>query len=595
MNVKERIKKLRNLMLKNKIDAYIIPSFDSHQSEYVTEHFKCRQFISGFTGSSGTVLITKDFAGLWTDGRYYIQAEKQIYGSGIELFKSGQPSVPSYIDWLYENLQEGSCVGFDGRIFSVNMVENMESIFKIKNIQIKYNIDLIDEIWEDRPSLPISDVFIHDIKYSGVSRNEKINLIIREMKKVGAKYYLLSSLDDIAWLFNIRGRDIPNNPVVISYAIISEGKSFLFVDDLKISQKVKKELEKDNIEIRSYENIVNFLRTFTQKDSIVFDKNKTSIYLYNQINRESRKIEHTNFTSNFKSIKNDVEIKNLENCQIKDGVAMVKFIKWVKAKSKDQNITEIDAEKKLEEFRKENENYIEPSFDTIAAYKDHAAMMHYKATKDITYTLKNEGLFLVDSGGQYLDGTTDITRTIALGEISEEEKKDFTLVLKAHIGLSTAKFLYGATGSNLDVLARKPLWDHGIDYKCGTGHGVGFLLNVHEGPQSFSQTPNNIKIEKNMVITNEPGIYREGKHGIRTENMILVVKDEKTDFGQFMKFKNLTLCPIDLDAVNVNMLTNQEIKYLNNYHEKVYKYLAPKLNKDERLWLKNATRKISKK
>lgn len=592
MDVKKRIEKLRSLMKENKIDAYIIPSFDAHQSEYVADHWKSRQWISGFTGSAGTVVITLDEAGLWTDGRYYIQAEKQLEGSGIRLFKMADLGVPSYTEWLKNTLKEGSTVGFDGSVFSVDLFKGMGKAFKSKNINIKIEKDLIDEIWEDRPEIPKELVFLHGIKYAGKSRVEKLNKVRVNMSSKGANYYLLTSLDDIAWLLNIRGNDVPNNPVVISNVLVGEDKCYLFVDASKVTHDIRLELETDGIEIKGYNEIHQILNQLTIDDSIIFDANKTSISMYNSINTDTIKIEEPNITTALKAIKNEVEIENLRNCQVSDGLAMVKFIKWLKESVTKEEITEISAEKMLEAFRRQQDLFVEPSFDTIAGYKDHAAMMHYKATKETQYTLKDEGFFLVDSGGQYFNGTTDTTRTIVLGKLTEEEKRDFTLVLKGNIALSSVKFLEGATGSSLDVLARQPIWEYGLDYKCGTGHGVGFFLNVHEGPQGFRKEPNSVKLEKGMVITNEPGIYKEGKHGVRTENIMLVVEEEKTEFGQFMSFEAITYCPIDLDGIDKDMLTDKEKQWLNDYHKMVYKRLSPYLDKEHKTWLKKETREI---
>ncbi|WP_238906321.1 aminopeptidase P family protein [Clostridium sp. YIM B02506] len=592
MDVKKRIEKLRSLMKENKIDAYIIPSFDAHQSEYVADHWKGRQWISGFTGSAGTVVITLDDAGVWTDGRYYIQAEKQLEGSGIRLFKMADLGVPSYTEWLKNTLKEGSTVGFDGSVFSVDLFKGMEKAFKSKNINIKIEKDLIDEIWEDRPEIPKELVFLHGIKYAGKSRVEKLNKVRANINTKGANYYLLTSLDDIAWLLNIRGNDVPNNPVVISNVLVGEDKCYLFVDASKVTHDIRLELENDVIEIKGYNEIHQILNQLTIDDSVIFDANKTSISMYNSINSDAAKLEEPNITTALKAIKNEVEIENLRNCQVSDGLAMVKFIKWLKESVSSEKITEISAQEMLEAFRRQQDLFVEPSFDTIAGYKDHAAMMHYKATKETQYTLKDEGFFLVDSGGQYFNGTTDTTRTIVLGKLTEEEKRDFTLVLKGHIALSSVKFLEGATGSSLDVLARQPIWEYGLDYKCGTGHGVGFFLNVHEGPQGFRKEPNSVKLEKGMVITNEPGIYKEGKHGVRTENIMLVVEEEKTEFGQFMSFEAITYCPIDLDGIDKDMLTDKEKQWLNDYHKMVYKRLSPYLDEGHKSWLKKETREI---
>lgn len=585
MKIKERIASLRHLMDENHIDAYIIPSSDAHLSEYVANHYKCREWISGFTGSAGTVVITKDDAGLWADGRYYIQAEKQIEGSGIRLFKMAAPGVPTYTKWIFDTLHDGATVGFDGSVFSEDQVKKMEKDFKDKSLKLKIDKDLIGTLWEDRPSIPTDLVFLHDVKFAGKTRKEKMDEVRCEMKKQHSDFFLLTSLDDIAWLLNIRGNDVPNNPVIISNVLLSHDKCILFIDPCKVSPEIKDELKKDNIEIEDYNKTLEYVKKIENTSTTLLDPEKVNALLYSAL--KSSIVEKPNITNSLKAIKNKTEIENLKECQILDGVAMVKFIKWLKTSLNKTEITELSASNKLEEIRKENKLCIGISFDTIDAYKEHAAMMHYKPTKESSYTLKNEGFFLVDSGGQYYSGTTDITRTFVLGKLTEEEKRDYTLVLKSHIALDSLKFLHGATGSNLDVIARQPVWKYGIDYKCGTGHGVGFFLNVHEGPQRLSQVPNDIVLEEGMILTNEPGIYKEGKHGIRTENMMLVVKDEETEFGQFMKFEAVTYCPIDLAGVNMDMLNEEEKTWLKNYNNMVYHKLSPYLNDEEKAWLKN--------
>ncbi len=591
MNIRDRVEKLRQLMKENQMDAYIIPSFDAHQSEYVAEHWKGREWISGFTGSAGTVVITLKDAGLWTDGRYYIQAEKQLENSGIRLFRMADPGVPFYSEWLADVLKEGSTIGFDGNVFSTSLVKRMEQDIQAKSILLKMNQDLINDLWEDRPEIPKGPIFTHEVKYAGKSRVEKLNEVREEMKNKGANFYIVTSLDDIAWLLNIRGADVPNNPVAIANVIVAEHQCYLFIDSCKVPSAVKLELETEGIQLKAYDEIQTFLEKLADEAAVIYDPNKTNIRLYNAINSNATKMESSDITTDLKAIKNEVEIKNLKWCEIKDGLAVVKFIKWLKDSVDKEEITEITAEERLEDFRREQEGFVGPSFDTIAGYKEHAAMMHYKANKETQFTLKNEGLFLIDSGGQYYDGTTDITRTIVLGQLTDEQKRDYTLVLKGFIALSAVKYLYGTTGSNLDVLARQPIWQHGLDYKCGTGHGVGFFLNVHEGPQSIRNS-NHVILEKGMIITNEPGIYLEGKHGIRIENMMVVVEDEKTEFGQFMRFEEITYCPIDLAGINKDMLTENEKQWLNSYHQEVYRKLAPYLNEEERVWLREETREI---
>lgn len=592
MNIKERVEKLRVLMKEKGIHAYIIPSADAHQSEYVAPHWGGRKWISGFTGSAGTVVITLDEAGLWTDGRYFIQAEKQLEGSGIKLFKMGQPSVPTIKEWLKSVLKEGQTIGFDGKVISRTFAETLESSLYKKNIKFDLKWDLLDNLWEDRPAIPEDEIFTLDVKYAGLSRVEKINNLREEMKKLEGTHFLLSSLDDIAWLYNIRGNDVPCNPVVISYVLISMDEAILFVNEKKVPAEVRKELECDGIIIKDYNDIESYLNKLTEKDSVIYDPLKTNMWLYNAMKEEVNKIETQNITTKMKGIKNEVELENMRIAHIKDGVAMVKFLYWLDNTLGKEKISEISATEKLESFRAEGENFKGISFGTIAGYKEHAAMMHYSATKESDYELKKQGMFLVDSGGQYLEGTTDITRTMVLGELTEEEKRDFTLVVKGVINLSMAKFLYGATGTNLDILARRPLWEYGIDYKCGTGHGVGFFLNVHEGPHAIRVNYVPAVMEEGMVVTNEPGVYKEGKHGIRVENILVVRKDESTESGQFMNFETITFCPIDLDGIVVELLNSDERAWLNNYHKEVYDKLSPYLDEEHRAWLKYQTRAI---
>lgn len=592
MNVKEKIESLRRAMKENQLSAYIIPSFDSHQSEYVAEYFKARAWISGFTGSAGTVVVTLNRAILWADGRYYIQAEKQLSGTGIELFKMGQPKVPTFTEFLKKELNPGDIVGFDGSVMPIGIYKTMTETFKSRKIKINPEKDLISPIWSDRPAMPNTKVFLHDVKFAGKSASEKLAIIREKMEEIGAEYYVLSSLDDIAWTLNIRGNDVESSPVTISYLLISMDSVKFFIDNNKLTDEVISNLKASSVDILKYNEIFNNLKEL-KDTSILFDPNKTNVKILTSLNESISKIEKRNITTDLKAIKNEVERSNFRNCTIKDGVAMVKFIKYLKENVDKEEISEMSAADTLIKLRSEQEYFVEPSFSTIAAYKEHAAMMHYSATPESNYTLKSEGLFLVDSGGQYYDGTTDITRTIVLGELTEEERRDFTLVVKSNLALTMAKFLYGATGSNLDVIARTPLWEAGIDYKCGTGHGVGFFLNVHEGPQNFSQVPNTVVFEEGMNVTNEPGVYKEGKHGIRIENLLFVTKDNETEYGgQFMKFDVATYCPIDLDGIKIDMLTEKEKLFLNNYHKEVYKLLSPYLNTEEKEFLKKETREV---
>ena len=595
--IKQRIENIRDLMKEKNIYAYIVPSSDYHQSEYVGDYFKSREFMSGFTGSAGTLIISMDEAGLWTDGRYFIQAENELKDSGIKLFKMGEEGVPTIEEYLLEKLPKNSTLGFDGRVMSVKEGQSLANKLAFKGINIEYKYDLVNDIWEDRCSLPTEKAFLLGVEYSGESFSDKLSRIRAVMKEKKATTHILASLDDIAWLFNIRGRDVKSNPVVLSYAVISIDSVYLFIDKNKIGEDTRAELSKENVQIKGYEEVYEFIKKIEENEVVLIDTSKVNYAIYNNIPSNVQKIEERNPSILFKSIKNEIELKNIRNSHIKDGVAFTKFMYWLKNNIGKIEITEISATQKLEEFRREQDKFIEPSFSTIAAYKDHAAMMHYSATEESNYKLEPRDLFLVDSGGQYFDGTTDITRTIALGPIPENVRKDFTNVVRGMIRLSKAKFLYGCRGYNLDILARGPLWEEGIDYKCGTGHGIGFVLNVHEGPNGFrwkvrEDIDDTCILEEGMVTTNEPGVYVENSHGIRIENEIVVRKAEKNEYGQFMDFEVITFAPIDLDAIDESLILKDEKVYLNNYHKQVYDKISPYLNEEEKQWLKTYTREV---
>ena len=595
--IKQRIENIRDLMKEKNIYAYIVPSSDYHQSEYVGDYFKSREFMSGFTGSAGTLIISMDEAGLWTDGRYFIQAENELKDSGIKLFKMGEEGVPTIEEYLLEKLPKNSTLGFDGRVMSVKEGQSLANKLAFKGINIEYKYDLVNDIWEDRCSLPTGKAFLLGTEYSGESFSDKLSRIRAVMKEKKATTHILASLDDIAWLFNIRGRDVKSNPVVLSYAVISIDSVYLFIDKNKIGKDIRAELSKENVQIKGYEEVYEFIKNIDENEVVLIDTSKVNYAIYSNIPSNVQKIEERNPSILFKSIKNEIELKNIRNSHIKDGVAFTKFMYWLKNNIGKIEITEISATQKLEEFRREQDKFIEPSFSTIAAYKDHAAMMHYSATEESNYKLEPRDLFLVDSGGQYFDGTTDITRTIALGPIPENVRKDFTNVVRGMIRLSKAKFLYGCRGYNLDILARGPLWEEGIDYKCGTGHGIGFVLNVHEGPNGFrwkvrEDIDDTCILEEGMVTTNEPGVYVENSHGIRIENEIVVRKAEKNEYGQFMDFEVITFAPIDLDAIDESLILKDEKVYLNNYHKQVYDKISPYLNEEEKQWLKTYTREI---
>ena len=591
------LEKLRNCMKEYGIDAYIIPSSDSHQSEYVGEYFKSRAYISGFTGSAGTLVVTMEEAGLWTDGRYFIQAENQLKNTGIKLFKMGEEGVPTTKEYLCDKMANNSTLGFDGRLISANEGKALQEALKDKNINIKYEYDLVDKVWEDRPLLSTEKAFLLDEKYAGETFSSKLIRLRNEMKIKSATTHIITTLDDIAWLFNIRGRDVKYTPVVLSYSLITVDKVYLFIDDNKLNDEIINELNKENVIIKPYNDIYEFVKTIDEKENVLLDDEKVNYSIYNNLPNEVKKINGLNPTMNFKALKNSIELENIRNSHLKDGIAFTKFMYWLKNSVGKLEISEISAAEKLESLRREQDGFIEPSFATIAGYKEHAAMMHYSATPETDYKLEPSDLFLIDSGGQYFDGTTDITRTIALGEISDELKKHFTAVVRGMINLSMAKFLYGVKGYNLDILARRPMWNLGIDYKCGTGHGVGFLGTIHESPNGFRwrivpQRLETATLEEGMVTTNEPGIYIEGSHGIRIENELITKKAEKNEYGQFMEFEVVTFAPIDIDAIDVNELNIEERDYLNNYHKLVYDKVSPFLTKEECDWLKEYTREI---
>ena len=582
---------LREVMKKENVDYYIIPSGDSHQSEYVPEYYKGRAYVSGFTGSAGTLLVGIEESYLWTDGRYFIQAEKELNGSGIKLMKMNIPGYPSLIEWIKNNVKEGKTLAFDGSTISTNEYKNYQELSKKNGFNIKMDRDLLNEIWSNRPELSKEKIFIHDTKYCGRCTSEKLQEVRDEMKKLEGENYVIASLDDIAWLFNIRGNDIAYNPVALAYALISDKKAVLYINEEKVTNDDKRTLEAQGVTLKSYNDIYEDIKNVTE--SIIIDGAKVNGKLYSLISEDVKIIENLNITTSLKAVKNEVEIKNMEVSQVRDGVAMVKFIKWLKENVGKINMTEISASDKLEEIRANGEKFKGLSFNTIAGYKDHAAMMHYSATEESQYELNSEGMLLIDSGAQYLDGTTDITRTFILGSITEEEKRDFTLVLKSHIALATTIFLKGTNGCNLDAIARRPLWKYGMDYKCGTGHGVGFFLNVHEGPQGIRPFGNTIALEPGMILTNEPGVYKENKHGIRTENTLLVTKAFKNDeMGEFYKFDTISYCPIDLEGVDVSLLDEEEREWLNNYHRTVYEKLSPYLTEEEKKFLEKETRSI---
>lgn len=542
-NIPERIAALREAMRQQKVDAYIIPSSDPHLSEYPADRWKSREWISGFTGSAGTIVVTADKAGLWTDSRYFLQAASQLEGSGIELYKLALPETPSITEFLLHELHAGQAVGLDGQTYSAAEASALANKLSRKEIKLDTSADLIEGIWKDRPAVPGNPIFEMPEALSGASVHEKLDLINNQLRSEGADCLILAALDEIAWTFNIRGTDVTYNPVVVSYAFVSEDESVLFIKPEKLTAEITEHLKKEGVTLAEYSMIQRYLSRLPENSRVFVDMNKTNVSLYDAIPGSCTIVEGISPANHLKSIKNETEIKGFQNAVVKDGVALTKFYIWLeKQMVEGAQVTEISAAEKLTALRAEQPQYIMDSFGTICGYAEHGAIVHYSATPETDATLKPEGLLLIDSGAQYLDGTTDITRTIALGEPTEQMKKDFTRVLKGTISLAKSKFPARTRGSQIDILARKALWDSGINYLHGTGHGIGHCLNVHEGPQSIRMEENPVTLKPGMVISDEPAMYRTGEYGIRTENMILVREDSETEFGKFLGFDTLTLC-----------------------------------------------------
>lgn len=591
--IQERLQNLRAKMQKNGVQAYIIPTSDFHETEYVSDYFACRKYMSGFTGSAGTLVVLADQAGLWTDGRYFIQAQAQLRDTGITLMKMGQPETPSIEDYICQNLSKGSKVGFDGRVINYMDYKRYHAIFNSHQIDIVANLDLVNEIWQDRPALPATKTFHYALRYAGVSMEDKLAQVRQAMTREGCASFIITKIDEIAWLFNIRAHDIPHFPVALAYATIEKEKATLYIDASRLDDESKALFEQNQISVKPYDSIYEDVCSL--QGPVLVDPHFVNSRLALLV--QEKLVEAVDPIVLMKAQKNATEIENTKWAHIKDGVACTKFMYWLKKNVKSQEITECSAQDQLHQYRKEQENYLEDSFNTICAYKEHAAMMHYSSTPETDVTLKPEDMLLVDSGGQYLEGTTDITRTFVLGEISEEEKHWFTLAMRSHIRLAKAHFLYGCRGLNLDILARGPLWDEDMDYQCGTGHGVGHLSNVHEAPNGFRwrivpERNDSCVLEEGMIQSDEPGVYKEGEFGIRHENELLVVKGTKNFYGQFMHFEPLTFVPFDLDGIDQSKMTQDEIEWLNAYHAQVYDTLQPYLNDEEKDWLKNATRAL---
>lgn len=595
MTVKERIAKLRELMKENGIDAYVVPTSDFHQSEYVGEHFKARKFITGFTGSAGTAVITLDEARLWTDGRYFTQAAKQLEGSGVELMRMAEPGVPTINEYLKSTLVEGNCLGFDGRVVAMGEGQGYEEITKANKATIKYEVDLIDEIWEDRPELSKKPAFKLGEEFAGESAASKIERIREYMKECGATYHTIATIDDICWVLNMRGDDIDFFPLVLSYMVVKMDGVDLYIDETKLNDELKAEFAEIGVAIHPYNDVYADTKKIPAGETILIDPARLNYAIYSNIPEGVAKVEERNPEVLFKAMKNPKEIENMRIAQIKDSVAHVKFMKWVKENVETMEITEMSASEKLDELREEMGNFIRPSFEPISAYADHAAMMHYCSKPETDVRLREGSVYLTDTGAGFWEGTTDITRTFVLGEVSDTIKEHFTLVAMCNLRLANATFLQGCVGMNLDILARKALWERGLDYKCGTGHGVGYLLNIHEAPTSLRwryRAGDTHKFEEGMILTDEPGVYIEGSHGIRLENELLVCMGEQNEYGQFMYFEPITYIPFDLDGIVPEVMNSDDIKYLNEYHKLVFEKVSPYLNEEETEWLRKYTREI---
>lgn len=595
MGAAKKICQLQEVMRQRGIDMYIIPTADFHQSEYVGEFFKVREYMTGFTGSAGTAVVTKEEAFLWTDGRYFIQAAKQLEGSGIKLMKSGEPGVPDIFRFLSGNLPKQGCIGFDGRAISVQDGKQYADIAKAKGGHIVYTEDLAGNLWKERPALSKEPAFSLEEHYAGESSASKLERIRKSMKESGASMHILTTLDDICWMLNIRGNDIEFFPLVLSYAVITMESVVLYADQEKFDKKMKLQLKTDSVELRPYNDIYKDVEQIALEETVLLDPQRVNFALYQNLPQNVRKVEKTNPEILFKAVKNPVEIENIRKAQIKDSIAHVRFMKWLKETYAKEEITEMSASRKLDSFREEQEHFLRPSFEPIVSYGEHGAIVHYTSSEETDVPVKEGGFLLTDTGGGYLEGSTDITRTYALGEVTQEMKDYFTLTAVSNLRLADAKFLYGTTGMVLDILARKPFWDRGLNFNHGTGHGVGYLLNIHEGPSGFRWTYREHEmqpLESGMILTDEPGIYFEGRFGIRLENELLVVNGEKNEYGQFMQFETITYVPMDLDAINPDMMTAEDKELLNRYHRSVYETISPYLEEEEQRWLRTYTRAI---
>lgn len=591
----KRITALRAIMKREGIDYYYIPTADFHESEYVVEYFKARKFITGFTGSAGVAVIGQEEAWLWTDGRYFIQAAAQIEGSGFGLMKMGQEGVPTVMQYLGEKLQEGQCIGFDARVVNTNDAKEFAKIAAKKHGSLKTDNDLLDEVWTDRPALVHQPADVLKDEFNGEATASKLARVREQMEKEEAQYHIISTLDDIAWILNVRGNDIPHVPVVLSFLVIGKEDAMWFVEENALSDAVKEMAAECGITIRPYEDVYAYAATIPENSTVLLDKRKVNYRITNALSETVHIVSKANPSQLMKAIKNEIELENTRKAHLLDGIAVTKFMYWLKKNVGKIPMDEVSVSDYLQSLREQMEGYRDISFDTIAGYNANAAMMHYKAEPDTAAKLEPQGMLLVDSGGHYDTGTTDITRTFVLGPISDIQKKHFTMVVKSNLNLANVKFLYGCNGISLDVICREPIWKENLDYQCGTGHGVGYLLNVHEGPNSFrwQYRPGfDNPFEAGMITTDEPGIYLQDQYGIRTENELICVKGEKNQYGQFMGFENITYVPIDLDGIDKQYLNAEDVKQLNDYHKMVYEKISPYMTSEENEWLKEYTRAI---
>ena len=624
-NIFERLTALRKIMKEKGVAYYYITTADYHASEYADDYFKEREFMSGFTGSNGNLLIGADMAGLWTDGRYFIQAEKELEGSGIELFRMAEEGVPTTLEYLEQNMKEGEVLAFDGRTVATRLGQQMEEMAEKKHGKVLYQLDYVDVIWTDRPARKCNEVFALEEEICGKTVAEKLNMVRESMEKKNCRNLVLSKMDDIMWLFNIRGNDVECNPVALSYAVVTKDNSYLFLQEQAVTAELKKWMEEQPVTLCDYEKIMEFLQEQVWDGNVLLDKENISYAIYKVVKEqlEQENIKETmecnhrdetpaieeekeivraevifadNPTELLKSMKNEKELEMMREVYLKDSLVVCRFMKWLKENIGKTPMSELSAAEYMDNLRRETEGFLDLSFPTICGYKENAAMMHYKATEDNYKDLEPEGMLLIDCGGQYMGGTTDVTRTFKLGPVTDEMKVHYTAVAMGMLRLLNGKFLYGCTGRNLDILARGPLWDRNIDYKCGTGHGIGYVLNVHEGPQNvrwrFLEGMKEVPLEEGMILSNEPGVYIAGSHGIRTENIMVTKKGVKNDDGQFMYFEGLTFAPIDLELIDTSIMEKKDIDNLNRYHKEVYEKISPLMTEEEAQWLKEVTREV---